>query len=80
MTAKMSPAEIAENLSQVAGWTQVPDRDAIHKTFSFPDYWESFLRRFQKLKLQGLIEEKACNCLTSPLYPLICVRRKRSLR
>ena len=42
MAAKMSPAEIAENLSQVAGWTQLPDREAIQKTFSFPDFCEAF--------------------------------------
>ena len=36
--------------------------------------WETFLRRFQKLKLQVVIEEKTYNFSTSPLYPLIyCV-------
>ena len=38
----MLPAEIIENLSQVAGWTQLPDREAIQKTFSFRDFCEAF--------------------------------------
>ena len=42
MDAKMSPAKITENLSQVAGWTQLPDREAIQKTFSFHDFCEAF--------------------------------------
>ena len=42
MATKMSPAEITENLSQVAGWTRLPDREAIQKTFSFKDFCEAF--------------------------------------
>ena len=38
----MSPAEITENLSQVAGSTRLPDREAIQKTFSFKDFCEEF--------------------------------------
>ena len=42
MAAKMSPTEITENLSRVAGWTRLPDREAIQKTFSFKDFCEAF--------------------------------------
>ena len=42
MAAKMSPVEITENLSQVAGWILSPDREAIQKTFSFQDFCEAF--------------------------------------
>ena len=42
MVAKMLPAEIIENLSQVAGWTQLPDREAIQITFAFEDFCEAF--------------------------------------
>tara|TARA_Y100000588_G_scaffold324464_1_gene357659 strand:- start:152 stop:442 length:291 start_codon:yes stop_codon:yes gene_type:complete len=42
MDAKMSPADITKNLSQVTGWTQLPDREAIQKTFSFQDFCEAF--------------------------------------
>ena len=42
MVIKMSPAEISDSLSQVAGWASTPDRDAIQKTFSFQDFSEAF--------------------------------------
>ena len=42
MGVKMLPAEITENLSEVNGWEKIPDRDAIHKTFSFHDFCEAF--------------------------------------
>ena len=42
MGAKMSPAEITESLSGLAGWEKIPDRDAIQKTFFFQDFSEAF--------------------------------------
>ena len=42
MGVKMLPAEITESLPEVTGWEKIPDRDAIHKTFSFHDFCEAF--------------------------------------
>ena len=38
MVEKLSPEARADALSGLNGWKDVPDRDAIAKSFSFPDF------------------------------------------
>jgi len=38
----LSGAERAAALTEVAGWTEVDGRDAIHRTFRFKDFSEAF--------------------------------------
>jgi 4a-hydroxytetrahydrobiopterin dehydratase len=42
MSGKLSPAARAEALVQLAGWASVEGRDAIRKSFQFPDFNAAF--------------------------------------
>ena len=42
MVEKLSKAERAEALAGLAGWADVPNRDAITSTFTFRDFNEAF--------------------------------------
>ncbi len=42
MVAKLSGQERADALASLDGWTQVEDRDAIAKSFTFKDFNEAF--------------------------------------
>lgn len=42
MTAPLTPDQIAENLSQLQGWSLSADQTAIEKQFTFRDFAEAF--------------------------------------
>ncbi|GGF30436.1 putative pterin-4-alpha-carbinolamine dehydratase [Aliidongia dinghuensis] len=55
MTAKLTAAERTAALAELTGWTVVPERDAIRKSFKFGD----FVGAFGFMTRVALLAEKA---------------------